>query len=160
MLLGSGCFRVLSSTLLIQRKKKKFNFLFVFCQTIQAHAALHTSVHYFSDWNISFYELQVIMSLEGFVPAIAYTELEISEFSHTVLPKGVEAFCKHSLWRFLSHLIKPDIKRQRVQWQCLKAAVGSCGFLLWASQGFWGQERTRSWAQWCVCKRETCVLSR
>lgn len=42
MLLGSGCFRVLSNTLLIQREKK-FNFLFVVCQHFQAHTALHTS---------------------------------------------------------------------------------------------------------------------
>lgn len=41
------------------------------------------------------------MSLEGFVPAVAYTELEISEFSHIVLPKGVEAFFRHPLWMFL-----------------------------------------------------------
>lgn len=42
MLPGRGYFRVLSSTLLIQRKRN-FKFLFLVCQTIQAHAALHTS---------------------------------------------------------------------------------------------------------------------
>lgn len=42
MLLGSDYFRVLSSTLLIQRKRN-FKFLFLVCRTIQAHAALHTS---------------------------------------------------------------------------------------------------------------------
>lgn len=51
------------------------------------------------------------MSLEGFVPTVAYTELKISEFNHIVLPKEVEAFLKHPLWRFLgSHLIAPDVK--------------------------------------------------
>lgn len=35
------------------------------------------------------------MSLEGFVSAVAYNEMEITEFSHTLLHKGVAAFFKH-----------------------------------------------------------------
>lgn len=51
------------------------------------------------------------MSLEGFVPAVAYTAMEITEFNHILLHKGVAAFSKHPLSRFLqSHLKTHDVK--------------------------------------------------
>jgi len=51
------------------------------------------------------------MSLEGFVPAVAYTEMEITEFSHILPHKGVAAFFKHPLSRFLqSCLVTHDVK--------------------------------------------------
>lgn len=51
------------------------------------------------------------MSVEGFAPAVAYNEMEITEFSHILLHKGVAAFFRHPLSRVLqSHLTTHDVK--------------------------------------------------
>lgn len=51
------------------------------------------------------------MSLEGSVPAVAYTEMKITEFSHILPPKEAAAFFTHPLSVFLQgHHITHSVK--------------------------------------------------
>lgn len=121
MLLRSGCFRVLSSTLLIQEKKKKFNFLFVVCQVFQAHAELHTSY--------------IIFLIETSAPVNSKSLclwrdlcLQLHKLNWKCLNSVTLFFPKEwkpfSDRRFLrSHLITPVVKWQCLKCQCLKAVV-------------------------------------